>query len=339
MDALPAGGGTLAEPVLRGLARGLEASGVRLIDQFDPDGRARLALNALLESARRTATDDGAAPASRAESARLLSLGPFDAVRDVLARLLDNREPVEVQLAALAALGRFNEPGVGELVVKRWTGFSPRVRAAALDVLFARPERASALLAAVEAGKVAAFDVDPSRLRVLEHSDDPSLRARAAKVAASMRLGQRDDVVAKYRKSLELTGDPAKGKATFQKTCAACHRLDGTGFEIGPNLAAMQNRGAEAILVNVLDPNREVNPQFLDYVVTTTDGRTLTGMLVAETANSLTLKRAENATDTVLRANIKQMRSGRVSIMPEGLEQQIDEQGMADLIAYVMSAK
>jgi putative heme-binding domain-containing protein len=89
----------------------------------------------------------------------------------------------------------------------------------------------------------------------------------------------------------------------------------------------------------VLDPNREVNPQFLDYIVITTDGRTLTGMLAAETANSVTLKRAEGATDTVLRANIKQMRAGRVSIMPEGLEQQIDPQGMADLISYVMSAK
>jgi putative heme-binding domain-containing protein len=62
-------------------------------------------------------------------------------------------------------------------------------------------------------------------------------------------------------------------------------------------------------------------------------------MLAAETANSITLKRAENATDTVLRANIKRMRSGKVSIMPEGLEQQIDVQGMADLIAYVMSVK
>ena len=64
----------------------------------------------------------------------------------------------------------------------------------------------------------------------------------------------------------------------------------------------MQNRGAEAVLVNVLDPNREVNPQFLDYIVVTTDGRTLSGMLAAETANSVTLKRAEAATDTVLRA-------------------------------------
>jgi putative heme-binding domain-containing protein len=101
----------------------------------------------------------------------------------------------------------------------------------------------------------------------------------------------------------------------------------------------MSNRGAEAVLINVLDPNREVTPQYVDYVVETTDGRTLTGVLAGETANSITLRRAENVTDTVLRTNIKRMRSGRVSIMPEGLEQQLDPQGMADLIAYVMSVK
>ena len=70
-----------------------------------------------------------------------------------------------------------------------------------------------------------------------------------------------------------------------------------------------------------------------------TDGRTLNGMLAAETATSITLKRAEDASDTVLRAQIKRMRSGQVSIMPEGLEQQLDVQGMADLISYMMGAK
>jgi len=101
----------------------------------------------------------------------------------------------------------------------------------------------------------------------------------------------------------------------------------------------MANRGAEAVLVNVLDPNREVTPQYVDYVIETTDGRTLNGMLAAETATSITLKRAEDASDTVLRAQIKRMRSGQVSIMPEGLEQQLDVQGMADLISYMMGAK
>ena len=81
----------------------------------------------------------------------------------------------------------------------------------------------------------------------------------------------------------------------------------------------MRNRGREAILLNVLDPNREVNPQFLNYTVTTTAGRVLTGMITAETANSITLTRADNKADTILRIDIDTMISSGVTLMPEGL--------------------
>jgi len=136
-----------------------------------------------------------------------------------------------------------------------------------------------------------------------------------------------------------MQGDVKRGQAAFQKICAACHRVDGVGYEIGANLAAMKNRGAEAILMNVLDPSREVNPQYVNYTVVTQDGRTLTGMIAAETATSVTLKRGEGATDTVLRVNIDQMQSTGMSIMPEGLEKQVDPQTMADVIAYLMGLK
>ncbi|MGE5191410.1 MAG: c-type cytochrome [Deltaproteobacteria bacterium] len=154
-----------------------------------------------------------------------------------------------------------------------------------------------------------------------------------------MKLGRRQDVLDAYKTALTLAGDPAKGKLHFQKVCAACHRLDNVGTEIGPNLATLQNRGAEAILLNVLDPNREVNPQYVNYVLVTTEGKSITGLIAAETATSVTLKRQENATDTVLRVNIDELRSTGLSIMPEGLEKQLDQQAFADLIAYLMSVK
>ena len=57
----------------------------------------------------------------------------------------------------------------------------------------------------------------------------------------------------------------------------------------------------------------------------TTDGRQLTGLIAAETATSVTLKRADNATDTVLRIDIDQLKSTGLSLMPEGMEKQIDQ--------------
>jgi putative heme-binding domain-containing protein len=134
-----------------------------------------------------------------------------------------------------------------------------------------------------------------------------------------------------------MEGDIARGQKVFQKICANCHQLQGQGFAIGPNLAAMRNRGPEAILSNVLVPNAEVNPQFINYVVTTKDGRAFSGMIAEESAASITLQRAENVRDTILRIDIDQLRSTGMSLMPEGVEKDIDVQGMADLLTYLRS--
>ena len=93
------------------------------------------------------------------------------------------------------------------------------------------------------------------------------------------------------------------------------------------------------MLLNILDPNREVKPQFLSYVVQLDSGRTLTGMIAAETANSLTLRKADNTTESVLRINIDELKSTGLSFMPEGLEKQLDPAAMADLLAYLNSIK
>ncbi len=75
----------------------------------------------------------------------------------------------------------------------------------------------------------------------------------------------------------------------------------------------------------------------LNYVVINDDGLTLTGMIESETATSVTLRRAEGESDTILRTNIDEMVNTGLSIMPEGLEEKVSQEAMADLIAYLMS--
>jgi putative heme-binding domain-containing protein len=115
--------------------------------------------------------------------------------------------------------------------------------------------------------------------------------------------------------------------------------LEGVGYDLGLPLQSIRNRGRETILLSVLDPNREVNPTYLNYVALTEDGLTFTGMIAAETATSITLKRAEDQSDTVLRTEIEELVSTDKSIMPEGLEKQIPKQDMADLIEYLMTVQ
>ena len=136
-----------------------------------------------------------------------------------------------------------------------------------------------------------------------------------------------------------MKGDIDRGRVHFRKTCAACHKLEGFGESIGADLNAIRDRGTAAVLLNVLDPNREVKPQFLSYVVALDSGRTVTGMIAAETANSLTLRKADNTTESILRVNIDELKSTGLSFMPEGLEKQLDPAAMADVLAYLNSIK
>jgi mono/diheme cytochrome c family protein len=130
----------------------------------------------------------------------------------------------------------------------------------AIEVLFARPDRLAALLDAVEARAIAAADLDPGRRKQLLTHPDPTIRGRAV-----ARLGpagaDRDRVIAAYRPALELEGDPSRGRLVFQKTCATCHRAEGRGAAVGPDLATITGRTPEDLLIQILDPNRRSCPR------------------------------------------------------------------------------
>src|SRR5262249_4693481 len=115
--------------------------------------------------------------------------------------------------------------------------------------------------------------------------------------------------------------------------------LEGVGTQVGADLHGLRDQGSETILLNILDPNREVKPQFLNYVLATNAGRMLTGMITAETANSITIRRVDGTSETVVRVAIDQLRRLGVAFMSAGLENEIDVPAMADLLAYLHSIK
>ena len=88
--------------------------------------------------------------------------------------------------------------------------------------------------------------------------------------------------------------------------------------------------------MNILDPNREVSPEFLEYTVALDDGRVVTGLVAAETPSGVTLRGREGVEQTILRRNVAEIASTGKSLMPEGLEKTVTPQEMADLIAFLL---
>jgi putative membrane-bound dehydrogenase-like protein len=270
---------------------------------------------------------------------RLLGLARSPWAVPILAEFLAPHHSSAEQVAALQALSWHSDASATDSVLAAWNSFSPTVRREAQEMLFARPERLKQLLDAVESRRLPSLHLDPARRDFLLQHPDASIRSRAARIFAEERSEDRGKVLARYREALNLPGDPARGKRHFQQHCAGCHRLDNIGHEVGPDLLpVLKTRTAESLLTDILDPSREVDARYLNYVARTTDGRILTGIIASETAASLVLRRAEQAEDQLLRAELEEIRSTSKSLMPEGLEQQLSPQDLADLLAYLLQS-
>ncbi|MEX0938367.1 MAG: PVC-type heme-binding CxxCH protein [Pirellulales bacterium] len=338
LQSLPDAADPVTQAIIQGATRGGDVDPA-LREQLAAatGGRADALLDELVQQAIATAQDEKQSDEHRADAVRSLQIAGTEHVRELLASLLDHRQPLSVQLAALSTLGRIDQADIPHIVIERLDSMSPKLRGEALEVLFSRPDWLRKTLVAIESGELAPSDIDPSRRTLLLAHPDSEIRQRATISRATK--SDRADVVRKYREVLDREGDVPRGRQVFVKSCAACHRLDGEGHEIGPNLATLRNRGAETILVNLLDPSRELDPKFANYVVVTTDGRTLTGVIAEETATSLTLQRGEGAAETVLRVDVEAIRNTQLSLMPEGLEKEIEPAAMADLLAYLMQER
>ncbi len=340
LEALPVRDRPLALVLVRGLHEGIAHRGTPSAAKlFAPGSRAEGFLRDLIASARQTAGDERRTLADRVEATRALSLGRFRDAKDVLAGLLGSRQPPELRSAAVTTLAGFRDDEVGDLLVGEWATYGPGLRAAAVETIFSRKPWVFALLRGVDSGAVAATDLDPARLKVLEHDPDEGVRRRVKALSSKLKPRRRGEVVMAYQQSLTIPGDRERGKVSFEKVCSACHTLEGKGYEVGPSLLAIKNRGAAAVLTNVLDPNAEVNPQYVNYVGTTRDGRSVSGMIASESATGVTFRRAEGKEDTVPRRDLEDLKSSGASIMPEGLEKELDVQAMADLLAYLMTVR
>ena len=121
----------------------------------------------------------------------------------------------------------------------------------------------------------------------------------------------------------------------LQTRCAKCHLPRKQGSRIGPDLSGINVKTKEELMAAILDPSASIEPRFVNYLVTTRDGRMFDGVIGSESPGAITLRGGAEDNLTLLRANIAEIRASNLSLMPEGLEKKMSKQDLADLIAYL----
>jgi putative heme-binding domain-containing protein len=127
------------------------------------------------------------------------------------------------------------------------------------------------------------------------------------------------------------------GAALFTQHCATCHTLFGQGNKVGPDLTSADRKSRAFLVSNIVDPSAIIRPEFAAYVVVTTDGRILTGLVVEATPQAVTLLDAKNERTVLPRDKIDTLKVSPVSLMPEKLLDSLTDQQLCDLFSYLKS--
>ncbi len=337
--ALPA---SVQPLVLRGLGEGLNRRGMTLSaiirSAAAPQGLADR-LGQSFQNAEAKALNAKAELPHRIAALQLLAFSHLPATTQSLEGLLNPQTPQALQIQVVQTLGAINAPTLAEILFTRWKGYSPLVRREVVDALIQSPQNTQRLLTAIEEGVIQRVELEPDKKQLLLRHPDSNIRTKSQQLFGNEANTDRAKVVQEFQSVLSLEGRVAEGKEVFTKKCSTCHQAGSIGTQVAPNLASVKNKSAADLLIAILDPNREAQPNFNVYTVITLQGKVLTGIIASETATSITLKRAEGKQDVILRNNIDELISNGVSLMPVGLEKDLKAQDIADVISFIKQSK
>ena len=241
--------------------------------------------------------------------------------------------------AALVSLATYDNDAIAAKVLELLPSLSGDVRTAALTMLASRPRWSAQWLAAIEKEKFSGAEVPADIAEQLRSSRDEQVKALAEKLFPK----QEPAVAAEFKKRIAEvetilkrgTGNPYAGEALYMSRCASCHKLFFKGTDVGPDLTHHQRDNLGTMLTSIIHPNAEIREGYQAYNVETADERSLTGFIV-DRDNQVTVLRDLSGEKIALRASeITEVRPMSRSLMPDGLLDDLSEQELRDLFAYL----
>lgn len=327
-----------APPEWRGVSEKLALSDDRSVRDLSRQlsqifGDEKAAMEAL-----KTVRDVNARVEDRQSALRSLLMQQNEDVTAALESLLN--EP-ELRLDAIRGYAEIENATAPSILLSRYAEWDAPLKRAIIETLASRKRYAQSLLAAIKDKKVDKKEVPAHVARSL----NVILGDEFSKVFGEVRTlsNDRERQMKKYKKMITpdalAAANPSNGRAIFQKTCASCHVLYGTGGKIGPDLTGSNRANLDYILLNSVDPSYDVPDGYKMVLLQTVDGRILNGVVAEEDSQRVVLKTVEQPTVVIAKQDIESRKVSPKSMMPDGQLDQMKPQEVIDLIRYLRTTK
>jgi putative heme-binding domain-containing protein len=285
---------------------------------------------ALPDDVRTTAAATAAALAPQRSTAALATI------------IASGAEPVPLRQAVARQLGASDTPEARAALAEAIVTAPAALQQPFALALASNRDGAELLLARVAAGKASARLLQDKpvvdRLKSAGAADADARIADLTRNLPSADAAIRQVIARVTADHAKATPSIEAGRTIFTKTCANCHRIADVGGKVGPQLDGVGQRGAERLLEDILDPNRNVDEAFRTTLVTTTDGRVVSGLKLREDGGDLVLADATGKEVRVAAADIDEVTVSPLSPMASNMLDQIGEKNLPDLLAYLMQS-
>lgn len=273
--------------------------------------------------------------AERLESLEWIrALADEETTRSLLPLLAESSEDAFISplIKLLVPLPSFDLP---KALLDPWQAWSTPIQTEIIAHCLGRDPHILALFDRIDAGIIRRSALTTGQVASLQNHRNRTVALRARSLFVPKTKAERETAVIAARPALALAGDAAAGKQHYTVRCASCHEPNAEGKTLGPARKALSANGKERLLINLIDPNREVLPSYFASVALRHDGTSVSGILLSENAKSITIRQPLGVDITLPRSEISEILTEQHSAMPEGLEAGLSAQDLADLLAYV----
>ncbi len=330
-EAPPSHGGDYFTALKKLLAQpALAAATLPLVTKWDQGGVLAAEVKVQLDELSATLSDNAAPVEARLSAASALAgVGSEGATAKVVAALAASGDSEALQSGLINAL---EQSGHAEALVSSMIRLKPKPLSQAFEAMLKRPEATGALLDAVKAGSIDRAIFAPGDVARLRSHPNKQIAKRANDLF-KVNNAAKDAIIAKLVPEVEKPGNAAQGKMLFTAACAICHKLGDIGVAVGPPLDGMGAHGPAELLIHIVDPNREVDPSFWAFNITTKKGEVLQGVVTSENSATVTLATQVGVRE-IAKSDIDKRENTRRSLMPEGLDA-LGPEPLRDILAFI----